>query len=234
MEKLQNHPHKYALDLLRVTLDHMPDVVPEQAREEAHRALDRFTNDPGASLEAIELEIAKVGKLSWPYRKAYEDFFEQFGEKIKEELFIEELSPEVREKYLAWCKVGNNFKDLRNASKFDRDFVASDRFLIEEALLSAEEGAKSQIDGQITGERQHEYQTLLQKYQETEELLLKKLAELKSMAAESEKWSPEILNKVRLAEEGFSGTDREIDSYTLDKEIEYWRGVIDVETEGVS
>ena len=55
------------------------------------------------------------------------------------------------------------------------------------------------------------------------------LQSLKDMAAKSDKWAPEILDKVRGFEEGWSAVERDFDEDKLRHEIEYWQGVLGLE-----
>lgn len=228
MPQIKNHPHKYTLDLLKIVIDRLPVTAPDTIREAAHTALDKYSADPKIEAADIEAKIAEIGKQTWGPRKSYDELFQKYGLERQEELFRAELRPDVREKYLKWIKEGHRFHDVRRTADFEQAFTSDERFAMEEALLSAEESARGEVDELILGEKKSEYEERLKIWQEKQQVLDEKLQLLRAMAHESPKWSAEILDKVRLLEEGWSVVERDTDIYEVDKEIEYWRGVIEV------
>ena len=53
------------------------------------------------------------------------------------------------------------------------------------------------------------------------------VAALRALAEKSEKWAPEILDKVRVFEEGWSGLEREVEKGDVLGEIDYYQGIIE-------
>jgi len=223
------HPNKYTLDLMRIMIDHIPQAAPKAIFDEAHKDYERFTNDPSLSLANIEAAIVKVGRASWPYRKAYQELFMTNMKSRVTELFLEELRPDVREKYLKWNKAGHEIHEARSLQDFEATFSGDEKFVIEEALLGAEEAARSEFDEQIEKSRKEEFQKLVATYEQRAKGVEEKIAALRYMAKDSEKWSSEILEKVRVIEEGWSGVERDFDIYQLEKEVEYWKDTMAVD-----
>jgi hypothetical protein len=229
MPSLKNHPHKYALDIFKLSLDRIPVTVPSEIIDQAHRDFEMIAENLQASGEAIEDANMKLGRAIWPYLKAYDELYAKFGKEKENEVFLEVLRPDVKEHYEKWNRSGGLIFDIRRGEEFENAFAPEEKFALEEAYLDAGEAARSYVDELVRGEKAAEYQKALEVWKERQAEMLERIAMLRAMANDSEKWSGEILGKVRLFELGWAVTERDPELYEIEKEIENWRGVLDVD-----
>lgn len=229
MNSLKQHPHKYVLDALKLEIDHMPVKVPKELSEKAHAAYDAFVNDPSVSAETIEEKVIEIGRSSWPYRKAFEEMYTKYGKKREEELFMEELPPDVREKFAAWKQSGKSLASPNDERDLETSFTADEKFALEEAMLSAEESVRGEVDELIEGEKAAEYEEHLKRYEETQRTIIEKLGELRTMGTNSHEWSGDIFARIKTFEEGWGMMGQEPTLEAIEREIESWRGNLEVE-----
>jgi hypothetical protein len=223
---MKNHPHKYTLDLLKIALDQLPETVPSDFVEAAFKDYEKFAENMAADPVMIEAKIAEVGKYSWSYRKAFIDLYEKYGKTREEEIFREKLTPDLREKYSGWIKTGHTIHDARTGAEFEKFFTSDEKFAIENATLEAHDEVEEETSMMVQGDKKEEYAERLKHWQERQNIINDNIKALRDLAAESPKWTGEILEKARLYEEGWSLVERDPDPYELDKELEYWRDSI--------
>lgn len=218
MPTLKNHPHKYALDLFKLAIDRIPVVAPKELIEQAHKDFEAMSANPSVSGEAIDDVNTKLGRAMWPYLKAYDELYAKYGKQKEDEVFLETLRPDVKEHYQKW----NHAKSLED------EFAPEEKFVIEEARLDAVEAARGEVDVMLQGEKRAEYDAALKVWMDRQKEILDRLDVLRRMAAESDKWGPEINGKIRAFEAGWAPTEKDPELYEVEKEIENWRGVLEV------
>lgn len=189
-------------------------------------AYARLAADPNAALPQIEDAIVAFGKEIWPYRKAYQELHDAYG---KDEPYLREtLSPATRTKYEAFVAGGGKLEDVRGGGELERTFPPEEKREIEEAWLAARERTHRELDALIAGEWKQKFESSLAALRGKQEEIEKKIAALRAFAGESPKWSAEIVDKVKVFEEGWSGVEREVSEDDIRGEIDYYRGVIEV------
>lgn len=219
-------PHTYSLQLLREAIEKAPTAFPGDRRKIMQAAHARLAADPNAALPQIEDAIVAFGKEIWPYRKAYQELHDAYG--MDERYLREALSPGTRAKYEEFRKGGGKLEDVRGGAELERAFTPEEKHEIEEAWLAARERAHKELDAKIAGEWKDKFETAVAALRGKQEEIGKKIAALRAFAAESPKWAAEILDKVKVFEEGWSGVEREVTEDDIRGEIDYYRGVIEV------
>lgn len=186
----------------------------------------RLAADPNAALSQIEDAIVAFGKEIWPYRKAYQELHDEYG---KDEPYLREaLSPATCAKYEQFRTGGGKLEDIRGGAQLEQTFTAEEKHEIEEAWLAARARAHKELDAAIAGEWRQKFESSLAALRGKQEEIEKRIAALRVLAEESPKWSAEIVDKVKVFEEGWSGVEREVAEDDIRGEIEYYRGVIEV------
>lgn len=234
MEKPARHPHTYTLMLLTLALEHLPPSFP--LKRVAHYASirDRCTGDAGCTYEDIRRAIVDLGKESWPERMAYRDMYERYGTASEEANLLEALDAGIREKYERFVHEGGKIDYIRSAkgavfeaTPFERYFSPEEVFGIEQALLAAREAAHDEIDGLVTGPKKEEYGQLVGEYKEEMVVIEQGIAEMRKLADVSARLRPEIMDRVRTLEEGWSVVERGTDAVGVEKELEHWQGMLE-------
>jgi hypothetical protein len=234
--KLMRHPHEYTLQLLELAIRKLPPLFAVKRRDYFSGKLKEFESDPETPYEHIRLIITQLGRESWPYRQAYEDFYDNYGRSSEESFLLENLDEGVRKKYEQFLHEGgklNYLSGIRTAeewtepSPYERYFSPEEKFAITQALLVARDYAKKEIDDLVTGEKKGEYEALIGEYIKKEEMMEAKMEALRRMSSVSKKWESSIMDRVRVFEEGWSVMERVPSEQELDRELEYWRGTLE-------
>jgi len=233
--KAPRHPFAYTLDLFDLALDRLPPTFVDEAKDRYRKRLVHFRAHPEVGYDEIAKTIAALGKESWPHRKAYEDIYAVYGRPSEESHLLENLDQAVRQKFETFIHEGGKINhiesaksadDLRQASPFERYFSPEEKFAIQQALLLARESARKEINELVVGKKKYDYDRLVEQYRGLRQRLESKVIELKELAEISEKYRPDILDKVRLLEEGWSVVESGISDQAVTSELDYWKGVL--------
>jgi len=219
------HPLKNELFLLKKSIQDLPFVFPGEEKKKLENSLARFEQNQSTSPQDIEKAIVQAGKKSWSYRKAYEEIFTNYAQAEFEKYFKKHLKPATLEKYVDFQKKGGNIKDFRRGKEFEQAFTAEENLEIEQAFFDARQDVDDFMKD-IIQKNQVEYGESLKIYVQKQKDLENMIQSLKDLAAKSEKWAPEILDKIRRFEQGWSVVEQDFDEDKIRHEIEYWQGVI--------
>jgi len=222
------HKYQYSLDLLRQVIAKAPRFFPSGRRTDMEDALAALERDHGASRETIEETAIAFGKEIWPYRKAFWHIHDTDGRHDETEYLEAALSPTTLEKYRAFVKKGGSIKDVRHGGDFESGFTPEEKQELVLAKLSAHDKVVEGIESLCSGEHKQVCEDALKGYKEEVKRIDGMIAELGSYAEKSEKWRDEILDKVKVFSEGWSGIEREVTAEDVKGEIDYYQGVIDL------
>lgn len=221
------HPHQSLLDEFKWAIDHLPPTLPAAEKERVKETHAALLSNSSATESEVRAVIITLGRVSWPYRKAFEVIHERYGKEKEAELFRGHLSPALRKKYDAFPVVGLSIHDIPKQKDFELYFDAEEKFQIQEATFEAHEGTIAEVAASIDGPRNGEYQIELATWQEKQARLLERIAELRALADRSDRWAPEILDKVQVFEEGWALLLREPNEQIIAGEIDYYRNSIE-------
>jgi len=219
------------LDTFKQSIDHIPVTVSREIADQAQNDFEAMALNQSISAEAIEDKNMQLGRTIWPHLKAYDELYAKYGKQKEHEAFLETLRPDVLEHFKKWNTNGSLIFDIRRGKEFEQEFQPEEKFAIEEAYLDATESARSYVDELVQGEKKNEYEESLKANEERQKELMDRIATLRGMANVSEKWSAEILGKVRLFELGWAVTEKDPELYEVEKEIENYKGMMDVDSE---
>jgi hypothetical protein len=233
--KAPRHPYASTLNLLSLAIDRLPPTFIGEAKDGYRERLVYFRAHPEAGYDEIMKTIIALGKESWPHRKAYEDVYVVYGRPSEESHLLTNLDQGVRQKFETFIHEGGKINhiesaksadDLRQATPFERYFTPEEKFAIQQALLFAREAARREINELVVGKKKYDYDRLVEQYRGLRQRLEDKVVELKDLAEISEKWRPDIMEKVRLLEEGWSVVESGISEQAVVSELDYWKGVL--------
>ena len=231
-----NHPYSHTLSLLKLSLDRLPPTFPNKRKKHYIQKLEEFQGNSEIDYKAITEVIVEFGKESWPWRKAYEDLYRSFGRSSEEAHLLEKLDQGLRQKYEGFIHEGGKINHLEKArsedelykpAPFERYFTPEEKFGIQQALLTARDSARKEIDGLLTTNKAEEYGKAIEEWLGRQQMIEKKIEELRYLSEVSEKWKSELTDRIRLIEEGWSVVEKGVNEETLDKELEYWRGTLE-------
>jgi len=222
------HPQKNELFLLKKSIDSIPYTYSEKDKKAFENKYLKLEANPKATREEISALIVEVGKATWVHRKAYEEFIDTYFKDKLEDYFRIHLDPVVAGKYKEFVKSGRNINDVRRTKEFEEYFTSEENLLIEKALFTARDEIRVSVKGTIN-DRTDEYNEHVKVFEQKKKDYVNMIKSLKEMADKSEKWAPEILDKIAMFEEGWSVIERDFDEDKLRHEIEYWQGVTGLE-----
>ena len=230
------HPHKYTLDLLNLTIQHLPPTFDKKKADAFTKKYEGFMSNASAPYEDIHRAIVELGKESWAKRMAYEEVYAIYGRSAEEAHLHSNLDEGIREKYETFLHEGGKIshiesatsgKDVWEVSSFETYFNAEEKFAIEQALLVARESARDEIGELVLGAKKDAFEKLEKSYGEAEKRIEKQIEDLRNLISVSEKWSASIANRVQTLEEGWSVVEKGLNEERMDKELEYWRGTLE-------
>jgi hypothetical protein len=230
------HPYVYTLELLKLAIDRLPPTYADSKRKTFEQRLQFFWKHPEAAYADIQVAIAELGKDSWPYRKAYEEMYANYGRSSEESFLLDNLDRGIREKYERFLHEGGKInhienaksaEDLMRASPFERYFTPEEKFAIEQALLLAREAARQEINDLVTAKKTPEYEKLVGEYQAKQSRIEEKIEALRQISDVSSRWQPVIVDRLKTLEEGWSVIEQGLNEALLDRELEYWHGTLE-------
>lgn len=230
------HPHAYTLELLRLAVDKLPPTFSVASRAHYDERLKAFQADPGIPYDEISATIVALGKESWPFRRAYNDLYDRYGRASEEAHLLTNLDAGIREKYERFLHEGGKINHIeaarsaeamRAAVPFESYFTPEEKFGITQALLSAREEARQEIDELVVGKKREEYGELVAQYAAEQRQIESSLGELRALGAVSRKWQPDIVGRLRTLEEGWSIVERPLTLADARHEVDYWKGTLE-------
>ncbi|TAL19212.1 hypothetical protein EPN90_04575 [Patescibacteria group bacterium] len=220
--------YQYSLDLLRQVIGKAPRFFPSGRKTDMLDALAKLEREPGTTPKMIDDAIIVFGREIWPYRQAFWHIHDTDG-RHDEDLYLREaLAPELRAKYEAFLRKGLRVEDIRRGGEFEQYFSPVEKQALIDAKLLAHDRVVEGIETLCAGEKKAACDDALSRYREEQKKIEALIAELSSLAAKSEKWRSEILDKVRTFQAGWSGLERGVAAEDVKGEIDYYSGVVEV------
>lgn len=223
------HPCQFTLNLILEMIDRAPVTFPETRREEMKKKHGEFLKDKKIACEKISEAVVSFGREIWPYRKAWEEMYAKYGLPNEAKYFEAEMPVALHDKYFS-CKregAGRCLREFRMGGKMEKLFTPDEKYELDQAVIRALDRVKKEVDELVLGEKKDEYQKLFEKWSAEQKVMIDKLEELKKMAAANPKWRAEILDKIKIIEEGWSMIEKDVSLKEIDKTIEFYQGAIE-------
>lgn len=216
---------KALLKEFEVAINKLPPTVPVEIIEEAKKRHAELSGNPEVTDGQIRDALVATGKKEFPYRRAYQDMVGKVSGDRLNEMVVEHVEPNVREKLKKFLDSGVTLEELVKSEMFESQFTGEERYQVQDGILDAEEHIKEETPKAIES-RKAEYEKAVEMWKEKQKKMEEKIDELRALASKDEKWKEEILDKVHTIEEGWSIAERDPDLYEIEKEIEYWKGTL--------
>lgn len=220
------HPHQSFLDEFKIAIDKLSVGVPVAVREQAVALHAQLAANPDATEEQIHDALVMVGKAEFAYRRAYIDLVGHAGADELKQMVLDHVEPNVKAKIEQYLGNGVTLDELVKSEMFEREFTAEERYQVQDGILDAVEHVQEH-GPKMMQEKKAQFEALVIKWKGEQEKMEKKLTELKALAATDKKGKDEILDKVKMFEEGWSVVERDPELTEIEKEIEYWKGTME-------
>ncbi len=192
---MRNPLIKHTLDIFSHLVKQMPPLVPEDIKEDAKQAYEQMKSNFDLEVEELEKTIIVFGKKLWPYRRAFEEFFNVYENDMGEKFLIGKLEPKLKRKYKEFLEYGGTFRDLHtgNPALF---FDTEERVQMCEALVDVNgEIARYTAQAVLSSDRV-KYEKRIVEFQVILDDIEKRLNTL-LMMADDEQEHPELAAEIR-------------------------------------
>lgn len=221
------HLHHFTLSLLKHLLDKADHTLFPQERLGAMRKeYEALAGNGSATIAHIEGAIAKFGREIWPYHEALEELYRRHGKAREEARVRENLPAELRAKYDQFLAQGGKLSDFRHGAALETYFTPEEKFALGQAVLDAHATTLQEIASSCRADKKSECEEVIADHKKKLASIEEKLTMLRGLASQSEKWRPEIEDKIKTFEEAFGYLERTFHKEDLDGAIDYYRGMI--------
>ena len=221
------HPHYYTLSILKHILNKTDHTLfPQERLEEMKKEYEKLEADSAVTQTQIEDMIIRFGKEIWPYQEGLEELYRRHGKAVEEARVKEKLNPQLKTKYEQFLSSGGSLSDFRQGSATELYFTPEEKFELGQAVLDAHATTLHEIASSCRADKQHECEEVIADHKQKLTRIEEKLKILKDLSARSEKWRPEIEDKIRTFEESFGYLERTFHESDIDGAIDYYDGII--------
>ncbi|MDO8505953.1 MAG: hypothetical protein Q7S48_05285 [bacterium] len=221
------HPHYYTLSVLKHVLgktDHT--LFPQERLEEMKKEHAKLEADSTVTQAQIEDMIIRFGKEIWPYQEGLEELYRRHGKAVEEARVREKLTPHLKAKYEQFLASGGSLSDFRRGAATETYFTPEEKFEIGGAVLDAHATTLHEIASSCRADKQHECEEVIKDHKQKLAHIEEKLIVLRELATRSDKWRPEIEDKIRTFEESFGYLERTFHESDIDGAIDYYDGIM--------
>jgi phage host-nuclease inhibitor protein Gam len=222
------HPFEATIQLAKNVIGRLPSSFSPTRRQEMEGEIEALEKDEATSLAAIEEKMVSFGMEIWPYLNAYRDFYKIYGEAKEASAIIAALPAPAKKALSAFIAAGGDIETIRygdNLKNFSDPVIGE---AIAQAEAKAHGDVHKQMEELIVGGKSADFAALLAKYMEQHAALCAKIDDLEKLAARSEKWSAEIIDKVKVFKEGFCYLERTPSLDDIAREIQYYIDIMEV------
>jgi len=106
-----NAPHSHTL--LKKLYEHAPPLVPSDVLRNFEHALADIENGSHITRQEIEETMIHFGKLLWPYRKAFAEFYKSAQARHADEYMHTQLHGDMRQWYTIFKQHGGTWSELK-------------------------------------------------------------------------------------------------------------------------
>lgn len=222
--------HAALVHEFRLSLQRLSPLTPKEVIDEGLQLADDLEKKENVTPEQIRQALIYIGKKEFPYRKAYEELCAKDEESRMQTIVLGKLDASIKEKMEPVAKYGVHILDYVNSSLFESQLNDEERSAVDTAITEAHDELNRQCDERAHA-RKATYEELVAEWTEAEKRTEMLIDTLRGMADRDEKWTDEILNKVRVFEEGWSMIEQDPTEEEVQKEIAYWTEVFQESSE---
>ena len=199
-----------AIQHTQVIFEHLcsdiPPGVPKEIKENIAQAREQVESNVSLTLPELEDTMIYVGKLLWPYREAFQEFFRVAEGDLGEQYLLGKFNPIMKKKYQAFKENGGSFRDLHAGTNVSF-FTSDERVMVCEALISVEEEIRAYAVQAILSTDERRYERRVEEFKKILEDMETRLNALRTMAdmeGEHPELASEIRDQIRGFEQGFA------------------------------
>ena len=192
---------KHTLYIFERLYRDMPPLVPEIIRLDMRQALEQMRHNYTLSLKELEATLFIFGKNLWPYRKAFDEFFDIYDGELGEAFLLQRLKPKSKKRYKEFLDYGGSYRDLHTGGPITF-FSSGERADLCTFLVDVKKDVRDYTVQSVTSTEKQKYESLIVEYQSILDDIEKRLDALRVMA-DNEQEHPELAAEIRAQIEGF-------------------------------
>src|SRR3989344_6703870 len=186
---------KYTLNIFKRLIIKTPPLIPVILKEDAKHAYEQLCHNYDLTLGDLEKTIIIFGKKLWPYRKAFEEFFNIYEGKFGEMFLLGILSPDLKNRYKEFKEYGGSFRDLYSGNPAEF-FTKEERLLLCDAMIKINDDIHKYATQAVMTTDKVEYEKRIVEFQVVFDDIEKRLGTLRIMA-DSEQEHPDLAAEIR-------------------------------------
>jgi len=211
---------------LEFGINHLPPSVPEDIVAEIKIKFAELKNlGDKVNEETVENVVTEIGKMEWPYRRAYHRLVQSCCTQTEFQMMMGKLSPKTKKKFETIGGKDAPLQEVLKSKVFEEKLSPEEWYEIQEAALNAKLEMAEYMKKYIES-RKEEFEKYVQEEKQEQKKLEDAIDTLRGMASIDEHWGPDILSSVQQAELGWSIIEPDVSLGDIQKDIEYWQTVL--------
>lgn len=173
----------------------VPPLVPQAIRADLKQALEQVESNDTLTLEEVEATVLSFGKRLWPYRRAFDEFYDLSESELAELFLLQRLPPKMKKRYQEFLAHGGSFQDLRSGHPA-MFFSIEERMKLCEILVDVSTAIRGYTKQRVASTERQRYEERIVEFQTILEDMEKRLDTLRQMA-EDEQEHPDLAAEIR-------------------------------------
>ena len=193
---MQSSSVKHTLDIFAHLIKKLPPLLDKNIKDDCHQAYEQMEHNYDLDMIELEKTIIVFGKILWPYRRAFEEFFNIYESKFGEKFLIGSLTPALKKRYKEFRDYGGVFRDLHsgNPALF---FASTERTSICHSLISVNDDIIRYTTQAVLTSDRAKYEKRIVEFQIILDDIEKRLDSLRLMADKESQEHPELAAEIR-------------------------------------
>lgn len=192
---------KHTLFIFERLFQTMPPLVPDAIVEDVRAALEQARHNYTLSVIDLEDIVLAFGKKLWPYRKAFDEFYDIYEGELGESFLLSRMSAGLKKRYKEFLVYGGSFRDLHRGRPAEF-FAQDERRELCSLLIQTRDDVLKHTRQAVTSTEQRRYEARIIEFHSILEDIEKRLDTLLTMA-EDEQEHPELSSEIRAQVKGF-------------------------------
>ena len=202
---MHSHPFHYSVSFFEQLYHDLPPLFPKADREAMQNAREHMQHNHSLTAEEIEHTTVVFGMKIWPYRRAFEEFYEKVEQRRADEFFEAHARPHPA--FAAWWKEwrgqGHHAAALfRGAAATWSSLSSEERVALCDVCVSVKQDLKHAATALVSGQERAAYEKRVVEFTVLQEAIQERLGRLRELADDAQE-HPRLATEIRQAVRDF-------------------------------
>lgn len=216
--------HTYSVSFFEQLYHDLPPLFPKADREVMRHALEHMQQEHSVSADDIEHTIITFGMKIWPYRRAFEEFYEKIEQRRADEFF--EAHARQHQALLSWWKEwrgqGHHVAALlRGTGSACGAFSSEELAALCNVCVSVKQDLQHATTALVSGQERAAYERRAVEFKVLQEAIQERLERLREVANDAEE-HPRLATEIRHAVRDFEKGLAFLRPHTTFEEVCHW------------